>query len=316
MTKHVKHLIAVFAIFSLMSFTLSAADCEKIRAAFDVGSGATKMKVASVNTCTNEINKILLDTKEAVAYSDDLAAGIPLGRLGFSTKIMEKGIAAIQRLKDKAAAYSPDEYRAVATAAFRQADNAKSYLSNVYEDTGVSVHIISQDSEAQLGFISAVYTLRADPKHLISWDIGGGSMQISMQADDGFHTDLGTMASSTFKNKVLQEVVKVDPLMVSTPNPMSLEQIEAARKLAQIAAAKVSRVMRAKIKAEQGNVVGIGSLHTQGVQARVNSLVQYYTRDELEAAVQKLAGKNDAELGGGPYAASAVTDLILVLGIS
>jgi len=307
--------IGLVLCVALFSISLMAAEsCEKIRAAFDVGSGSTKLKVAEVNVCANQITKILLDAKEPITYSDDLAAGKPLGRSGFSETIMMQGTAAIARLKAKADALHPDEYRAVATAAFREADNAESYLKQVAQKTGLEIHIISQEKEANVGFMAAVATLRSNPLHTVSWDIGGGSMQISTEETSGFLTDLSTTASSTFKNKVLTDILHVDPLMISTPNPLSPSQIEAARKLAQTEAAKVNANIRKKITAEKGEVVGLGSVHVLNVQVRVNPLAQFYTRAELAQTVLALADKNDAALGGGAYASSALTDLILVLG--
>ena len=46
--------------FMALSFSALGEDCIFTRAAFDVGSGTTRMKVAKVDVCKNTILKVLL----------------------------------------------------------------------------------------------------------------------------------------------------------------------------------------------------------------------------------------------------------------
>src|SRR5690606_8482321 len=77
---------------------MSQTDCVVRRAAFDVGSGTTRMKIADVNTCKQIIENVIYEQQEKVDYKEDLVKSGDR----FSTDIQAAGLAVIQLLKNKA----------------------------------------------------------------------------------------------------------------------------------------------------------------------------------------------------------------------
>ena len=82
-----KYLLTI--VYMLLAVTNVFADeCLKNRAAFDIGSGTTKMMVAQVDTCLQQVNQIFEEREIAVAYKEDLDSS--QGK--FSKEIQDKGL--------------------------------------------------------------------------------------------------------------------------------------------------------------------------------------------------------------------------------
>jgi exopolyphosphatase/guanosine-5'-triphosphate,3'-diphosphate pyrophosphatase len=70
-------------------------------------------------------------------------------------------------------------YRAVATAAVREAENRDSLLKKIHRDTGIRLEAIDAGEEARLTRL-AVHTTLGDTKPRLIADLGGGSLEISL----------------------------------------------------------------------------------------------------------------------------------------
>jgi exopolyphosphatase/guanosine-5'-triphosphate,3'-diphosphate pyrophosphatase len=77
--------------------------------------------------------------------------------------------------------YKADKIIAVATAAIRNAKNGSLLTSEVYEKTGIRLHIISGDTEARLSYLGVINTLPM--KDGIVFDLGGGSTELILFRD-------------------------------------------------------------------------------------------------------------------------------------
>ena len=71
--------------------------------------------------------------------------------------------------------YKTDKIIAVATAAIRNARNGSQLAKEVFEKTGIRLHIISGNMEAQLSYLGVINTLPM--KDGIVFDLGGGSTE-------------------------------------------------------------------------------------------------------------------------------------------
>lgn len=294
--------------FSILSI---AQDCIEVQAAFDIGSGTTKMKVAEVDVCKQSIIKMLLEKdakvefKEALETSEDNT---------LSESILNQGVDALISLKQQASVFNPVVYKAVATSAFRTATNsvyAKNYLKS---KTNIEIKVISQEQEANIGFIAASTLVDADLKNIVVWDIGGGSMQITT-LDEYSKLDIyeGKVASVSFKNHIIEQVQYKSLEEAKTPNPISTVDYNLARRDSfAIAALTTSKTLRNKLKEEGVIVIGIGGVHKYSIAGNIGSK-NYYTRDEVTKKVSEQLGKTDEEVGG-KYASTDVSNLILVKG--
>ena len=72
--------------------------------------------------------------------------------------------------------YKTDKIIAVATAAIRNAKNGSQLTNEVFEKTGIRLHIISGNMEAQLSYLGVINTLPM--KDGIIFDLGGGSTEL------------------------------------------------------------------------------------------------------------------------------------------
>lgn len=149
------------------------------RAAFDIGSGSTKLQ------CSN--CEVFVDTNGFVAETRLLeelyGVEIPVqfgadfkcssdGMLSESIQLM--GLSIFYDLLLKARALGATEFHAIATEVFRKAANGGTYLDKI-RALGVPVSILTQEKEAELGFgsVQAVLIRNALPPAPCVWDSGG-----------------------------------------------------------------------------------------------------------------------------------------------
>lgn len=284
---------------------------EAIRAAIDIGSGATKLRVAQVNLKDRKIEKILVNESFPVQYQEQLSKN-PQNM--FDENVMRTGIDAIKKSKEIANKYHAQKVIAVATASFRKAANSQEFIDRIYKETGVQVYVIDQELEGKLAFNAVLSQGNYDPKDLIVWDIGGGSLQMTALDEKGnYQIFRGEVASIHFKNMMIEHVQKRSPDEITTPNPMATDEIHEGLVHARELATKVDKVFKDRIKAPGSQIVGVGNIFAYGIYPLVGNKSPY-TKEELNQALMTLAHKSDEELGGGEYINVLVSNSILVLG--
>ncbi|MNJ93389.1 Exopolyphosphatase [compost metagenome] len=284
----------------------------EIRAAFDVGSGSTKMKVAELNTCTNKIVSVLAEEQVKVDYRDALDKS--KDDL-FPPATMESGMKALEKLKGKAIKKGAKKFTGVATAAFRQAKNSEEFVKNVREKLGIPLQVISQNLEGLIGFQAASQQTRKDPAQLLMWDIGGGSQQMVILNDSNQPVIyLGQLASVSFKNQVIEKVQKKNIKKVNSPNPLKKSDVE---KAVEIAKAEAKDTVPADIKNKIAqkpavSIVGIGGVLSKSVLRQLTPNPNV-TQEQLKKALDKRTGMTDKQIKD-PFSATEVTNLALVYG--
>lgn len=282
----------------------------EIRAAIDIGSGATNLKIAKVDPKTNKIIATLFEKSIPVPYQKHLEQS---SNDTFDQAVMDQGIQAIKSLKEIADTYHVKKVIAVATAAFRQAKNANDFANELTQQTGVQVRIINQDEEGILAFRGALAVTNAEPNQTITWDIGGGSMQLTTLGNDGTYlVEKGKTASILFKNAIIQQIKQRDIKSVQTPNPMTKEEMMASVQFAESLAQQTNPYIMNKIQDPHTQVLAVGSLFNYGIKPLVNSAI--VTPKELQNAVMKFENKDDSQLPGGSLSEVAVTNPLMVLG--
>lgn len=282
-----------------------------IRAAVDIGSGATKLKVAEVNLETKKIDKVIGVENYSVQYQDALMSSPDHM---FSEQIMQEGIDALNKAKVKAESLGAEKVVAVATAAFRSGKNAQEFIDRIYNETGIKVYVIDQDLEGILNFEAATAQVDFPPEDLIVWDIGGGSFQFTTLDKDGnIIVHRGTDASIPFRNHVITHIKRQDLQDTKSPNPISPNQMSMTESKAREIAEKVDAAFREKIQDPQSKVVGVGNIFAYNIHPIVCKQSPY-TQDQLHYGLQKLVGKTDEQVGGGDYANVYITNPALVIG--
>lgn len=214
----------------------------------------------------------------------------------------------------------------VATAWARLARNSQELLDLIEYKTGVHIAIIDQRREGEIALCAILANLRntnIDPQSVISWDIGGGSMQFTNRNEKDSINVLGSTDSSTiFADRVI-EIIKGEVAQGNTPNPLSFDQMNIAINLARDAAKTLFRD-RSFIRDDIAyNIYGIGMLHKSIHQyiriSTQTNIPDLYRRDDLYNAALSLLNKNNTEIGNilGFKAADArnrLTSMLLILG--
>ncbi len=300
-------MLGVILLFPLTKVLLSQESSTELRAAIDIGSGATNLKIAKINTKTEKIVSSLFEKSIPVPYQKHLEQS---SNDIFDDEVMAQGLESLQTIKKITEDYQVKKVVAVATAAFRKAQNAESFTKKIFQETGIEVKIINQDEEGILAFRGAIATTSAEPKEIVTWDIGGGSMQLTTLSEMGTYIiEKGKTASIPFKNQVIQEIKNQNSQFFQTPNPMSPNEMHKAISLASTIAQKTNSYIKNKILNPNTKILAVGSLFNYGIRPLTNG-----DSIALEKAIFNMSGKNDSELPGGALAEVAVTNPLLVLG--
>jgi exopolyphosphatase/guanosine-5'-triphosphate,3'-diphosphate pyrophosphatase len=113
------------------------------------------------------------------AFSRLVRLGEGLALTGsLSRSAMDRTIAALRVCAAKMRRHSLTDYRVVATAACRQAENGASFLVRVERETGLPFELITPGEEALLALAGCAALLDRRVPHAIVFDIGGGSTEV------------------------------------------------------------------------------------------------------------------------------------------
>lgn len=270
------------------------------RAAFDIGSGSTKMVIADVNTKTSEM-KIIHSQDEKVDYQESLENSDVFGE-----EVKKQAIIAMAKLKYIALQKGATAFNAVATASFRKAKNGKefaTFLTNVF---GIPTTIITQRQEAIIGFYGGLVGEKESPQNVVVWDIGAGSMQITMVSGNKHIVYEGKLASVTFAQYLIKEVQKKES---NSPNPISHKNMAKGMEYAQSIATQIPQEIKDKLAEDDTKVIGIGGVHYYSIRGQVK-MDDVYGLSAIGESIIHSIGKTDEQIGS-KYASTEISNLIL-----
>lgn len=286
------------------------ADIER-RAAIDIGSGGTKVAIADVDTRTNQIIQIILDTSFSVPYQASLDKSLD-GTFDQETKTL--GLKTFKEINELVNLYDVQKIAAIATSAFRKSNNSKEFILEIEKESGINVQIIPQREEGEIAFFSAIASGELNSSNVVVLDIGTGSLQITTaNINDGLIVYMGEqMGSVAFKNYIISTLQESDVEDVISPNPISEEDLKAADSYARAFARKAYPIIKQKIQ-DEGTVIGIGRLFYHSIRplAAEEGVI---TRSGLRKFIENSLNKTDEELNN-PFAYVDVTNCILTLAI-
>jgi exopolyphosphatase/guanosine-5'-triphosphate,3'-diphosphate pyrophosphatase len=139
-------------------------------AALDVGTNSVRLVVAE--TDPNGGFRVVTDQKE----STRLGAGMFADGM-LSPEAMQRTAAALGRLRKIAESHQVESFRAIGTAAVREARNQKEFLT-LAEEAGVDIEVVDSEREARLAFASVAAGVDLGRRRVAVVDIGGGSTEV------------------------------------------------------------------------------------------------------------------------------------------
>lgn len=140
----------------------------KTIALIDLGSNSVRMDVVRISE--DHTYEYLLRTRKLIMLSEGMGEDMKLQR-----DPMDRAIDALTEFKILAKERQAGEILAVATAAVRNAQNGQAFCDEVHRETGISIHIISGEKEAEYDFEGVIGTL--DIEDCVIVDTGGGSTE-------------------------------------------------------------------------------------------------------------------------------------------
>lgn len=298
----------IFLLGFLSACQLSSiGECkEETLAAFDIGSGSTKLLVAQRNSCSQKISKVLLESSKPLGFAQNLSDNS--AEMKFSPTMISQAHKAMRELMLEAADYEPEQIVGVATEAFRRAQNAPLLIKRWNSEYNVNFRIITQLEEAQLAYQGVTKELALGaPSLVVVWDIGGGSQQLSwMDAEQKFQTFESSVAAVTFKNQLTKRLKR------SSPNPLSPEDLVVAREVVkEMLAAYDFKNLRHQLE-KKVTVVGLGGVHGKSIKNQLKLKEDgWVTQERLEKTIEKRRVLTDQQIGGA-FAATEITNMVLI----
>ncbi|MCR8846133.1 Ppx/GppA family phosphatase [Paenibacillus sp. SC116] len=134
----------------------------------DIGSNSARYMIAKLYA--NRTFHMLDQGKETIRLGAgyDEEGSIP-------NQKVDELLSVIHRFKQLGENYQRCEWIAVTTAAMRKAANSEYIVRRIYEETGITVQMISGDSEAYLDYVAVLSTV--DVQDAVIMDMGGGSTE-------------------------------------------------------------------------------------------------------------------------------------------
>nr|WP_279483632.1 Ppx/GppA phosphatase family protein [Aureimonas sp. SK2] len=115
------------------------------------------------------------------AFSRIVRLGEGLGRTGsLAAGAMDRAVAALEICSQKLSAREISGARLIATEACRSAANGAEFIERVQRDTGLSLEIVTRETEARLAVSGCGSLVDRSAKGAVLFDIGGGSTEIAL----------------------------------------------------------------------------------------------------------------------------------------
>jgi exopolyphosphatase / guanosine-5'-triphosphate,3'-diphosphate pyrophosphatase len=141
-------------------------------AAIDAGSNAIRLVIARATSLHN------------IQILDNERAAVRLGHNAFTRRLLDdetisRAARAFRYFRDRMEHHNVGAYRAVATAAAREARNYRELMERIRRKAGIELEVISSEEEARL-VCAAVHWALGDRVHpRLIFDLGGGSLELN-----------------------------------------------------------------------------------------------------------------------------------------
>lgn len=148
------------------------------------GAAATGPLYAALDLGTNNCRLLVAEPQDrgfrvVDAYSRIVRLGEGIGRTGrLSDAAMDRAVDALAICRGKLADLKVRKMRLIATEACRQADNGALFLDRVRKETGLSLEIVSRETEARLAVAGCATLIDPRSEGVLLFDIGGGSSEL------------------------------------------------------------------------------------------------------------------------------------------
>jgi exopolyphosphatase / guanosine-5'-triphosphate,3'-diphosphate pyrophosphatase len=306
--------ICLFFVIFTICVSCSSSDDIVVRAAIDIGSGRTNVMVVEYNTSDNSIEEVLYKGSVRMPYQYLLSQndeGV------FDEKTRERGREAFQRMVTSFQEYNPEKTIAVATAAFRDAENGEDFAAELQREFGIPIYVVDQETEGKIAFYGTAAKLELDGDEegdLVAWDIGEESFHLTISSEEGkprvFRGDSG---SRLFRNRYygMLHQGKTEGEIPS----LSVSEVYKGIEIAKAVVVDIDARIREKIEKEMDiRVAAIGNIFNIDLYNFLGKK-RTFTIEDLQEKVEASIGKSFDDFDDPLFAREAMSNALLVLGV-
>ncbi len=278
-------------LLSFVAFTICIhlrSVCFNNKYVFDIGSGTIKANGYNINRCTNKLERITpTHYNSEIKFQECLSKHSNDGKT-IPEDCLLKGKRIIQDMKKKMGTdCSNHQCKAIATAWARTSNNAKEMI-DIIEAEGIKISVLDQYQEGKLGFLSLPKSINEDSKHVIVFDLGGGSFQLATEDQSGqIHVHNGQYGMYNFRKLIAEKFAK------NSSEILVRSQIPQIKQFA-------FKIIDEAIKHDsflygKNKLIGIGSFIHRGIgeQMEFGNKVSVL---EVEKAINNFIGSTAAEI--------------------
>lgn len=170
-------------------------------AVIDIGSNSIRLQISKI---IDRTYKIIDEHKQTVRIGDNVY------KTGaFSDEAIETLISILSNMKDMMDKANVGNYRAVATASFREAKNGEEVAEIIKSKVGLNIEIITGIEEARIMYLAASSYFQLSDSNTLLVDMGGGSTEFSYSASGNLKFSKSTALGCS---KLTYEYLKSDPV--------------------------------------------------------------------------------------------------------
>jgi exopolyphosphatase/guanosine-5'-triphosphate,3'-diphosphate pyrophosphatase len=254
-------------------------------AAIDIGSNSCRLKIARV---VQHKLKVLHEDREVTRLGSSVfETGL------VSPEAMSATLNALKRFQRAVQMHGTDRVRAVATAAMRDARNARAFLAWVRDETGWEVEIISGLEEGRLIHRGVMSNEPGTSGRCLLIDVGGGSCEISLSENKRIKE---TMSVPLGAVRLTQEFLHSDP-----PSQEDIARLKQfiARELRR-AERRVRPTRVQTVIATSGTAAALSEAGRATTKNRTDGLKKITSTQSIRRLAEKLTKMNNAERMGVP----------------
>jgi exopolyphosphatase/guanosine-5'-triphosphate,3'-diphosphate pyrophosphatase len=147
---------------------------------------AAPVQLAAIDAGSNAIRLVIARATSAqhIEILENERAAVRLGHNAFTRRMLDektivRAVRAFRGFRDAMDHHNVTAYRAVATAAAREARNSRKLLDRIRRKTGIEVDVISGEEEAQLVCNAVHWALGRSTQPRVIFDLCGGSLELN-----------------------------------------------------------------------------------------------------------------------------------------
>lgn len=156
------------------------------------GNGMPAKRIAALDLGTNSFHVVLVDiyTDGSFRTVDKLKEMVILAEKGMGNRLseaaMERGIAALRKIKILCDSQGVEQILAYATSAIREAENGGEFIQRMIDEVGIKALAISGKMEAKLIGHAVRHAVSIGEEPVLMVDIGGGSVEFIIADKENF----------------------------------------------------------------------------------------------------------------------------------